>query len=179
MTRPLGLPRRLVLGRPRAVELDRLGPHAAHADHPGGARGRALDVAADPGRVLAVEDVLGRHRPERPDQLADLLVAPAREALLLLDRLVVAQRAAALADRQAGGEHVGHVDVRGDGVAGLVDRHRAGLVGDVVDALRGARLDRRHRLDDVVPVEARGHRSARASAPSSRPARSSPGSSRW
>ena len=36
-----------------------------------------------------------------------------------------------------------HVDVPCDGVPGLVDRDRARLVGDVLDADRGARLERR------------------------------------
>ena len=53
--------------------------------------GRALDVAADASRVLAVEDPLGGHGSERPDQLRDLLRAPGAEALLLLARLVVAE----------------------------------------------------------------------------------------
>ena len=38
-------------------------------------------------------------------------------------------------------------------MAGLVDRDRARLGGDVLDAHGGARLDRRHRLDDVLPAE--------------------------
>ena len=37
---------------------------------------------------------------------------------------------------------------------GLVDRDRARLRGDVLDPDRRARLDRRHRLDEVVPAEA-------------------------
>ena len=48
-----------------------------------------------------------------------------------------------------------HVDVRGDGVAGLVDRDRARLLGHVLDADRRARLDRRHRVDDVAPSRTR------------------------
>ena len=44
----------------------------------------------------------------------------------------------------------------GDGVPGLVDRGRTGVVGDVLDVLRGAGLDRRHRLDDVAPVTTAG-----------------------
>src|SRR4029450_2700972 len=80
----------------------RLGAHAAHADHPGDAPGGALDVAAHADGVLPVEDVLGSHRAERPHDVADLLVAPGREALLLLDGLVVAQRVAAHADGEAG-----------------------------------------------------------------------------
>src|SRR4051812_9874772 len=100
-----------------AVGADRPRPHPPHAAHPRRPPRRRLDVAAHAGGVLAVEDVLGGHRAQRPDQLADLLVAPAREALLLLDGLVVAERAAALADRQAGGEAVVRGDVRGDRLA--------------------------------------------------------------
>ena len=58
-------------------------------------RGRALHVAADAGRVLAVEDPLGRHRAEAPHELGHLLALPRAEALLLLERLVVAERLAA------------------------------------------------------------------------------------
>ena len=135
------------------AQVERLGAHAAHADHARGDPGGALDVAAHAVGVLAVEDVLGGHGAERPDEVADVLVAPAREALLLLDRLVVSQRAAAHADRQPRGEDVVHVDVAGHGVTGLVDGDRAALLVDVVHADRGARLDRRHRLDDVLAVE--------------------------
>src|SRR5206468_5399821 len=88
--------RRLVVEAPRV----RLGAHGARADHPRRAGCRALDVAADSGRVLAVEHALGRHRPERPDQLRDLLVAPGGEPLLLLERLVMAERGAAASDRE-------------------------------------------------------------------------------
>src|SRR6185312_11452539 len=83
----LGLARLLLGVEARAVEVDRLGTHAAHADHPRRAARRRLDVAAHAGGVLTVEDVLGGHGAERPDELADLLVTPAREALLLLDGL--------------------------------------------------------------------------------------------
>ena len=44
--------------------------------------GHRCQVAADAGRVLAVEDVLRGHRAERPDQVADLLGAPVHEAVL-------------------------------------------------------------------------------------------------
>src|SRR4051812_11534986 len=84
----LGLVALLVGLEVPAVEVDRLRPHRVDADHERGATRRALHVAADARGVLAVEDVLGGHRAQRPDELADLLVAPAREALLLLDRLV-------------------------------------------------------------------------------------------
>ena len=47
----------------------------------------------------------------------------------------------------------GQVDVRRCRVAGLVDRDRARLLGDVLDADRRAGLDRRHRLDEVLPGE--------------------------
>ena len=60
----------LVLGLVVAAQVDVLGRHPAGADHPGRAVGRRLDVAADAGRVLAVEDALGRHRAERPDRAA-------------------------------------------------------------------------------------------------------------
>src|SRR5207244_12988504 len=94
-----------LLGRApvRAREVDLLRRHSAGADHPGRPGGRALDVAADPGRVLAVEDALGGHRAERPDQLRLFLRAPGAEALLLLARLVVAERRAAPFDREPGG----------------------------------------------------------------------------
>ena len=162
-----------------AVQLRLLGRHAAHADHPGRAGGRALDVAADAGRALAVEDALSGHRAKRPDQLRHLLGEPGAEALLLLARLVVAERRAALADREARRLGALHVDVGGGRVAGLVQRHRAGLLGDVLGADRRARLDGRHRLDDVGPAERHpARRGGRSSAPSSRPARSSPASSR-
>ena len=81
------------------VEWDRR--HRRSADHVRRPPGRALDVAADAVRVLAVEDALRGHRAERPDERADLLVAPAREALLLLERLMVSERLAAPADRDA------------------------------------------------------------------------------
>ena len=48
------------------------------------------EVAADAGRVLVVEDVLGRVGAEAPDQVADLLRAPVHEAVLDLGHLVVA-----------------------------------------------------------------------------------------
>ncbi len=154
------------------------GAIAARTDHPGGPVGRGLDVAADAGRVLAVEDALGRHRTERPDQPRHLLAAPGREPLFLLHRHVVAERAAAAANRQPRRLGALQVRVRGDCVAGLVDRDRARLLGDVLDVDRRAGLDRRHRLDEVVPAERLAARSgARSSAPSSRPARSSPASS--
>jgi hypothetical protein len=68
------------------AQVERLGAHAAHAHHARRDPGGALDVAAHAVGVLAVEDVLGGHGAERPHEVADVLVAPAREALLLLDR---------------------------------------------------------------------------------------------
>ena len=144
------------LGRasvPRAVRVQRLGRHAAGADHPRRAGRRALDVAADAGRVLPVEDALRCHRAEGPDQLRHLLRAPGAEALLLLARLVVAERRAAPLDREAGRFRALQVDVRGGRVAGLVDRDRPRLLGNVLGADRRSRLDGRHRLDDVLPGE--------------------------
>ena len=100
-----------------------------------------------------VEHVLGGHRAEAPDQPGDLLAAPVREAVLDLHRLVVAARGAAAADRQPRGEPVLAVQVRADGVPGLVDRGRPRLVLRVGLVDRDAGLDRRHRLDDVGPLE--------------------------
>ena len=82
--------------------VDALRRHRARADHPRGAGRRALDVAADAGRVLAVEDPLGRHRAERPGQAAHLLVAPRAEALLLLERLMMAERRGRACGSRAG-----------------------------------------------------------------------------
>src|SRR3954467_10423041 len=97
--------------------------------------------------------MLGGHRADAPYHLGDLVVAPGHaEALLVVHRLVVAQRAAALADRQARRGQRRQVHVGGDGGAGLVDGDRAALLGDVLDALGGPRLDRRDRLDDVLPA---------------------------
>ena len=143
-----------LLGLEAPVEVDALGRHRARADHPRGPRRRALDVAADAGRVLAVEDALGRHRAERPGQAAHLLVAPGGEPLLLLERLVMTERAAAPADREPRRLRALHVDVRGDRVAGLVDRDGAGLLRHVLAVDGRARLDGGHRVDDVVPAEA-------------------------
>jgi hypothetical protein len=56
-----------------------------------GLRGDAQDVATHAVRVLAVEDPLGGHRAERPHEASELLAAEAAEALLLLERLVMAQ----------------------------------------------------------------------------------------
>ena len=137
------------------------------------------EVAADAVRVLAVEDALGRHRAEAPDDQADLLAAETAEALLLLERLVVAERAAAHADRQARRLAALHVDVAGDRVTGFVDRDRARLAGHVVDADRGARLERRPSPRRGAATRTpRCPRGARTSAPASRPARSSRASSR-
>jgi hypothetical protein len=67
--------------------------------------GRA-DVTADAVVFWPVEDVLGGHRAEAPDQIADLSRAPVAEAVLDLHRLVVAAGGAALADREARGHPV-------------------------------------------------------------------------
>jgi hypothetical protein len=141
------------LSRHAPTEVERLGAHRRHADHARRHPGRRLHVAADAVRVLAVELALGRHRAEHHHEPADLVVAPPREALLLLHGLVVAQRVAAHADRQARGEQVLHVDVARDRVAGLVDRRCAALLVDVCHADGRAGLDRGHRLDDVGAVE--------------------------
>src|SRR5204863_826330 len=136
-----------------AVPVGLLGRHAAGPDHPGRAGRRALYVTADAGRVLAVEDALCGHRPERPDQLRQLLGAPGAEALLFLARLVVAERGPAAADREPGRLGALHVDVRSCGMPGLMDRYCTRLLRHVVGADRRARLDGGHRLDDVGPAE--------------------------
>ena len=84
--------------------------------------------------------------------------------------LVVAADAlvAALPDRQTGRLAARHVDVARDCVARLVDRDGAPLVGDVLGPDRGARLERRHRLDEIVPARTpSGRCGARWSTPSS------------
>ena len=136
-------------------QVDALGRHGGEADHaPGQPRDRA-DVAAHPGRVLAVEDDLGGHRAQDVDQAPEHLRAPVGEALLDLHRPVVAAGGPALADRQARRHQVLVVEVRAHRVAGLVDRGRALLVRRVLLADGHARLDGRHRLDDVLPRERR------------------------
>ena len=77
--------------RHAAVELDVERSHAGRADHPGGGVRGGLQVSADAAGVLAVEDVLGGHRAEDVDQRSHLLVLPAAEALLALERLVMAE----------------------------------------------------------------------------------------
>ena len=67
---------------------------------------------------------------------------------------MVAERAAARADRETRRLGALHVDVAATAWPGLVDRDRARLLGDVLDVDGRARLDRGHRLDDVVPAEA-------------------------
>ncbi len=79
---------------------------------------------------------------------------PRGEALLLLESLVVPERAATTPDREAGRLRALHVHVRRDSVPGLVDRDGTRFLGDVLDVDRGAGLDRRHRVDDVAPPEA-------------------------
>ena len=51
-----------------------------------------MDVAADTGRVLAVEDRSAAIAPSDQIEPSELLVAPGAEPLLLLERLVVAER---------------------------------------------------------------------------------------
>jgi len=97
---------------------------------------------------------LGGHRAECPDQPRHLVRAEAAEALLLLERLVVAERVSSAADRQTSRLGALHIDVAGHSVSRLVDRHCTRLFGDVLDLDRHARLDRGHRLDDVLPREA-------------------------
>ena len=136
-----------------SVQIDALRTHACRPDHRRRARGRVLEIAADAARGLTVEDLLRRHRAEHVHEIAHRLAVPLAEALLLLERLMVAERAAAHPDREPARLEVGPVDVRGRRVAGLVDRDGARLVLDVAHADRGARLDRGHRVDEMLPVE--------------------------
>ena len=117
--------------------------------------GRRLEVAADADRVLAVEDELGGHRADGVDQLAEHPALEGAEALLLLERLVVAEAAAAHLDREAARLDLGHVDVSGGSVAGLVDRDGARVGVVVVDVDGGSGLDHGHRVDEVLPGERR------------------------
>ena len=98
---------------------------------------RVLEVAADAARRLAVEDVLCSHRAEHVDEVAHRLAVPLAEALLLLERLVVAERAAAHPDREPARLEVGTVDVRG--------RRRARPRGSRPRASRARRSGRRSR----------------------------------
>ena len=66
---------------------------------------------------------------------------------------MVAERGATALDRETGRLGALHVVVGSCRVPGLVDRDRARLLGDVLRADRGAGLDGRHRLDDVLPAE--------------------------
>ena len=95
-----------------------------------------MQVAADADRVLAVEDELGRHRADGVDQLAEHPALEGAEALLLLERLVVAEALAAHLDREAARLDLGHVDVRSGRVTGLVDRDRARVGLGVLDVDR-------------------------------------------
>ena len=104
------------------VEVDRLGAHARRADHERSETRHGLDVPADAARRLVVEDPLGRHRAEAPDQRRHLVRAPLAEALDLLGCLVVAERLSAHTNRDPRGLRALHVDVAGRGVAGLVHR---------------------------------------------------------
>ena len=75
-----------------AVEVYVRGTHPGAPDHHRRLGGGAPQVAADAGGGLPVEDLLGGHRPQRPDQRRGLLAAPlVEEALLGLQRLVVAE----------------------------------------------------------------------------------------
>ena len=67
---------------------------------------------------------------------------------------MVAESLAAPADRKASGLASLHVRVAGNGVTCLVNGDRPRLLRDVLDVYRHARLDRRHRLDDLLPAEA-------------------------
>ena len=98
------------------------GPIAGRADHPGRLRRGRHDVAADTDRVLAVEHTLGGHRAEAPDEPREHLRLEAAEALLLLERLMVTERAAAHADREPRRLRPLQVGVTGGGVTRLVDR---------------------------------------------------------
>ena len=98
--------------------------------------------------------MLGGHGREDHHQRGHLLAAPGAEALLLLGRLEVAQRLPPLAHGQAGGLDVVLEQVGAHGVARLVQGHRPGLLGHVLDALRGPGLDGGHRLHQVAAAEA-------------------------
>src|SRR5262249_56668389 len=110
-----------------AVQLERLRRHAGGADHEAGAPGRGLEVAADADGVLAEEDELGGHRADRVDQVVEELTLESAEALLLLEELVMAERAAAHLDREAAGLDLRAVDVGRGGVARLVQGDGARL----------------------------------------------------
>ncbi len=135
--------------------LERLRAHRRAADHPGRPPRDALDVAADAARVLAVEDALGRHRAERVDDVREHLVLEREHPVFLLDHPVVATGLAALLDRETRRLGALHVEVTGDCVPGLVDRDGALLDPDVLGADRRAGVERRQRLDEVVPAERR------------------------
>ena len=66
---------------------------------------------------------------------------------------MMAERPAPHANREAGRFDALHVDVRRNRVPRLMDGNGACLFLDVLDANGGAGLDRRHRVDDVVPAE--------------------------
>ena len=81
--------------------VERLRPHRGGADHPRRLGGDRHHVPADAGRVLVVEDALGRHRTEAPDELSEHLALEPGEALFLLPGLVVPAGVAPAPDRQA------------------------------------------------------------------------------
>src|SRR4029078_5574565 len=99
-----------------------------------------------------VEDALGRHRTEAPDELSEHLALEPGEALFLLPGLVVPAGVAPAPDRQARRLEVIHERVPGDGVARLVDRDGAALALDVLDPDLGARLERCARLRAGLPL---------------------------
>src|SRR5262249_20777569 len=96
------LPRLLLALSAVRLHLERLRARGRRADHVRSLRGDTLHVSAHAVRVLAVEDPFRRHRPERPDEARELLAAEAAEALFLLECLMVAEGAAAHADREPG-----------------------------------------------------------------------------
>jgi hypothetical protein len=114
-----------------ARQLDPQRAHARGADHRRDACGRVLEIAADAARGLAVEDVLRRHGAEHVHEVAHRLALPLAETLLLLERLMVAERAAAHLDREPARLEVGPVRaprVRPRVGAGLIWRPGFNLV---------------------------------------------------
>ena len=102
---------------------------------------RAVDVAADAGRVLAVEDVLGGHRAEASRSACRSPRSARREALLVLASPGGGRASRpALADRQPRGQDVLHVQVR--------RRRRARPRG----SRRRASPRRTYSTPDAVPV---------------------------
>src|SRR4029450_9379538 len=77
----------LLLGVAAFAEVERLRPHSRGADHERGEAGYRLDVTTDPARRLPVEDALGGHCADPPDQRRDLVGAPLADMSPLLARL--------------------------------------------------------------------------------------------